>query len=222
MNNSTSAGGNTAEKSSRRLPFAEALSPAKTMLWRGVTLTKEWYGRLSLREQGLVIASMGVGLLLLLIVVVQDSLQAFADQNKEELELQVAMKNIAVALERYTKLDGRRAAIEARYKQVEIKEGALSHLETIIKQKAGIGPGNFSIRELPAKEFGGNFEQLSFSVKFSTSDLSSLVAFLREVVYGEKPLIVGRIDVQMNRRQDALDVELDVSTIRRTREGAPV
>lgn len=188
------------------------IHPKLTALWQRATSE---YARFSARERALVIAATSTVFIIASYLVYEPIANAFSGQAMAIADAEQNVKRISLELERYAKYETRRREIESRYKEVEIKEGALSYLETLLKEKGGVRSG-FTIKDSPGREFGGDFEQVSFSVKFSTTDYERLLQFLKELVYGARPLILSKLDVQMNRRQTALDVDLEVSTIRRT------
>lgn len=176
------------------------------------------YKRFSPRERNLVLAAFATVVLIGTYLVYEPVAEAFSSQAIAIADAEQSVKRLSLELERYGKFESRRREIENRYKEVEIKEGAFSYLETLLREKAGVNAG-FNIKDTPGRAFGGDFEQVTFLVKFSTTDYERLLQFLKELVYGARPLILGKLDVQMNRRQTALDVDLEVSTIRRiTRE----
>jgi hypothetical protein len=171
---------------------------------------------LSSRERGLIlVASIAVGCMGL--YQIYEPVNAlFLSQNQRISSLEENVKALGPSLERYAKLRARKDIIEQEYREVEFKEGALSHLENLVKSKAGISTG-FTIKDSPPKEFGGDYEQTSFSIKFTTSNLPSLIEFLRELAYGTRPMILGRLDIQRSRFAERLEVDLEVSSIRRAR-----
>lgn len=141
---------------------------------------------------------------------------AFRAQAQKLAQIEANVKALGPALERFAKLRTRRDAIEQEYREVEFKEGALSHLENLVKVKAGVNAG-FTIKDAPPKEFGGEYEQTTFSIKFTTSNFPALIDFLRELTHGTRPMILGRLDVQRSRFAERLEVDIEVSSIRRNR-----
>ena len=141
---------------------------------------------------------------------------AFQAQSEQLASIEESMKSVGPNVERYLKLKQRRDAIEEEYKEVEFKEGALSHLENLVRTKAGITSG-FTIKDNPPREFGGNYEQTLFSIKLTTTNLQTLIDFLNETINGQRPLIVSKVDIQKSKFADRLEVDVDASSIRRLR-----
>ena len=172
------------------------------------------FRKLSRREQGLVGGAFAVLLVVVGYLVYEPIQDSFDHQALALTEARGRTKTVGGTLERYLKLKAKRDSIESRYREVEFKEGALSHLENLIRTKAMVNSG-FNIKDSPPRPFGGSYEQVPFSVHFQTSNLDSLIDFLREVVHGPRPLILGKIDLQRSRLGDRLDVDLDISSLRK-------
>jgi hypothetical protein len=130
------------------------------------------------------------------------------------------VKTSSASLERYTKLKARRDMIEREYRGVEIKEGAYAHLENLIRTKLGLS-GGFTIKDSSPKSMGGNFEQITYTVKFSTPTLQPMVDLLKEVVNGQRPLLLSSLEVVKTRRGDSLDATFEVVSIRESSGAVP-
>lgn len=178
---------------------------------------EEWFRKLTAREILLIVGALVIGLVMGIVVIVEEVRATFADQQRRLALLQEAINNIPARLETHARLKARRQAIEQQFRMVEMREGALSYLENLIKTKAGVPSGAFTIKDFPSRSFGKDFEQTPYSVKFTTSNLSTLIEFLRELVHGEQPFLVSKLDLRMARNNEALEVELEVSSIRRVR-----
>ena len=187
-------------------------------LQRYSTLAKEQFSKLSRREQGIVAAGVLFVVAMCCYWIYLPISESFAEVNKHFLDAQIRAKASAGALERYLKLKARKDAIETQYREVEFKEGALSHLENLIRNKAGIASG-FTIKDGQPRPFSGVYEQLPISMKFSTTNVPALVDFLKEIVHGTRPLILSRMDISKPRRGDRLDVDIDVSSLRKAEVG---
>jgi hypothetical protein len=176
----------------------------------------EQYARLDRREILLITAALFMVGLMILSQFYSWVDSKFEEQAAEIEQLENDAQTVSAMLQRYVRLRSRRDEIEASYKQVEIKEGALSLLESLIRTKANV-PTGFTIKDNPPRQFGGNYEQVPFSVKFPISNLPKLVEFLQEVLHGAKPMVVTRLDLRKQRNSDRMDVDMDVSSFRRTR-----
>lgn len=168
-----------------------------------------WFKSLSARERGI----LAVAALLLFIYlgyeIVVPVKAAFASQSEELDRLALELDGVDRVLDNYVKLKRRRDQIEHEYSDIEVKEG---DLEKIIREKIGTATVP-TIRAADPEEFGGNFEQTAFKVSFQVTSVNSLVDLLKELVSGKTPVILTRLEMQ--RRPDRLDVEIDVSSIRR-------
>ena len=189
-------------------------------LWKSVlleqfeALRKRFLG-LSARERLLVLAAPLIGILLLLFYMSGPVATAFRRQSAAISKARMDISTLPAVAKRYLEIKARRAAIESRFRQVEFREGtALSHLEQLIRDKAQIPAKEFNIRQGEARDFGRDYQQTPFTVKFSTSNLAALVEFLKELSEGAKPMILSRLDVTRRRGVNRLDVEMDASAIK--------
>lgn len=137
----------------------------------------------------------------------------FVDQSIELMEARANVDTISRELKYYYQLRSRRDDIENAYKQVEAKEGALSRLEKLVRERLGLAPGLFTITDRPAQPFGSNYEQTPVSIRFRITSLQSLVDFLKEVSHGKDPHLITKLDVQKSFTNDRLDVEVELSSI---------
>lgn len=171
------------------------------------------YTRLSARER-IILAALGlfVGGMIAWSGYEQAS-DIVADQSTRLEKAHETLDSTAGSLERYVKLKARRDMIEREYRGVEIKEGVYAHLENLIRTKLGLSSG-FTIKDSPPKNMGGNFDQTTFTVKFTTPTLQPLVDFLKEVTHGQRPLLLSSLDAVKSRRGDVLEVTIEVVSIR--------
>lgn len=173
-----------------------------------------YLAKLSVREKVII----GVAALLVSIALVSKSYDwvsnRFSDQIAELEQAEKDLQAAAVMLQKHAKLRGRRDQIEAMYKEIEIKEGGLSLLERLLRTRASVTSG-FTIKDGQIRQFGGNYEQAPFSVKFPITNLSNLVAFLDEVINGPQRMVLTRLDIRKGRGTDRLEVDMDVTSFRR-------
>ena len=172
-----------------------------------------YYRGLSGREQQILVACGAIIVVALVSWGWGAATEAFDDQYRRIAQVEQQLSKLASEVDQYSKWKGRKDAIEKRFRQVEIKEGVASYLETLLRTKAEVSKG-FSIKDLGASEFGKDFQQESYSVTFSTSNLAALVAFLKELTFGERPVVLSRLDLEMPSHRTALDVRLEVAAIR--------
>lgn len=169
---------------------------------------------LTKREKAIILVAAVVVAFMGLYQIYEPIRASFRSQSERLATLEANMKGVGLSIERYMKFKARRDKIEEDYKGIEFKEGALSHLENLVRSKAGIATG-FTIKDNPPKEFAGNYEQTPFNIKFTTTNLESLIEFLKELARGPRPLIISKIDLQKSRFADRLEVDVDASSIRR-------
>jgi hypothetical protein len=138
---------------------------------------------------------------------------AFSAQEQRLAELERFANATPAVVERFSRLKSRREQLEARFREIEFKEGALSYIENLVRQQPGVAPG-FDIREGTPRSFGKAFEQLPFGVRFQTTSASGFVDFLKSVARGERSLLITKLEIQKPRRGDRLEVDLELNTIR--------
>ena len=137
--------------------------------------------------------------------------EAFSEQEKRIAKLTDEYKSVPFILDRYTRLKQKRDQLETEFKEVEIKEGEQSLLENILSGKVDVG---FDIVAGGTHAFGGSYEQANFTVRFTTSSLSSVVSVLKEVSTGSKRLIITTLLLSRDPNADKIKVEVGVSSIR--------
>jgi len=174
------------------------------------------YNGFSSREQFLLLGGSAALALILLMAIIRPIQDLFSEQAINLAQAEQNVRDMAASINRYQRLVQRRNEIEKDFQSVEIKQGA-SHLEGLLRDRAGIERGSFNIKEQNPKPFGNNYQQTFFSVTFATTDYARLIDFFQELVDGAKPLMVKRLDIKRSRSGDRLDVTLEVSSITRER-----
>ena len=140
--------------------------------------------------------------------------ETFEDQQARLDKITSEMDLVSAALSRFTTLKQRQRAVEEAYKEVEFEGPALSYLEKLLKEKAGIASG-FTIRDKPSRQFGGDYEQTPYTIKFTTVDMNRLVEFLKELTEGSRPVLLASLNLKPKPGKDSIDVELEISSIKR-------
>jgi hypothetical protein len=186
-----------------------AISQLPVLLERARVL----YGGLSERERKLLAVGILVTIVIAVLAVTQPIRSIFAEQNLELEKVIMESQQISTELTRYQRLISRRREVEQEFKSVELKDGALSHLEGLIRDKAGIGQGAFTIKDQAPRPFGNDYQQTFFTVNFATTDYPKLIDFLQELVAGKQPLLLKRLSLKRSRGGEKLDVDIEVSSI---------
>jgi hypothetical protein len=180
--------------------------------------TRQTVVGLSTRERTMLAGSLAFVFIAIIYSFFGSVASAFEQQTVELKDIETRASTIHTAIERYLKLKSSRDSIEARYREVQFKEGGvLSHLEGILTSTQGVLPG-FSIKDLSVRKFGTAYEQLPVTLSFDVSKLDALSSVLNEIVYGKRPLIVGKVDVSRTAMADRLHVSMELSSIREARK----
>ncbi len=181
--------------------------------------------KMSLRERLLIIATF-LGIAAFLLYLIASATRAkFADQSAEIQRVESLRTEVmgssdvgreAGTIARYLELRARIAALEAQFKEVEVKEGVRSYLENLLRTKAGVSD-RYEIKDAPTKEFGSDYELAPFTVRFTAVTMQGAIDFLRELVTGPHPLILTELDLRKGRVGDKLDVTADLLSIRKVK-----
>ena len=83
----------------------------------------------------------------------------------------------------------------------------------VLKEEAEVKPGKYSIKPGAQRKLGSNYEQSPFSIRFTTTKLSKIVALLEELTQGQSSLLLTKLDISKSRRADKLTVNINVSSI---------
>lgn len=182
---------------------------------------KSSYNALSKRERVLlvlgVVGVVGIAFYLYGILTV---LELFSSQSKRMADVKQALDVTPDMLARYGKLLGRRKEIESFYDKINLKEAPLTHIENLLKTKANATPGSYTVQPRAFPDFAGKYEHTGFIIKFTSSNLDSLVTFLRELTKGQQPMLLTQINIERQISSNTLSVTVEVSGFQRsTKEG---
>ena len=172
--------------------------------------------KLSPRERLLAIG----GCLVICFVILDSLASPLLEKSKsQQLLLKKTQDNLALLpnqLEKYQTLYLRQQKIEKEFQEVSFKGGVLSHLEELIRNKAKVdNPNNYKINPLPEVPFSKDYRQEPFRVEIFTTSEADLKNFLNELVNGERPLVLTRIDIKKAPNQTRLIVQLDISNFQK-------
>jgi hypothetical protein len=175
----------------------------------------EWFKGLNTRERLIVALAPLLVLAFVIPQIVGKINTSFARQTRFIGDAERDRKQVLQLLGRYASLKAKREAVQQQYKAVEMKDNVLSHLETLLKSKAGIStttPG-VTLKELPAIKVGTNYEQIPYSIRFPINNMSALVTFLEALVGGDQPLVLKKLEFRKS-APDNLTIDLEVVNIR--------
>lgn len=193
------------------LAIPEKLKPAQASL-------VSWWRGLSIREQAAVYLAIVVVLVPVVYSMFQSTSETFEAQDRKIGELERDMRALPTVLGQYADLNARKQSIEKQYERVEFKQGVVAHIEHLIRDIAGVTvKTNYNITNRPESTIGDKYERRSLGIRLNTTSIEKLVAFLEEVVRGEKPLVLEKLTISKRRKRgnDELEVEMNVSSISR-------
>lgn len=178
----------------------------------------EKFQSLSSRERSLILGGVLVAIPIFAYqIAIVPAKEAFTKQTVEFEKLNQDLKALPHVLDRYKKFKARKEQLEQEFREVEIKEGEQSLLETILSNK--VEPG-FDISPTQTTPFGGTYEQASFNVRFTVSSLNVLVEILNEISTGKKRMLLTTLSLSKDTAGEKLRVELGVSSIRQNRSAS--
>jgi hypothetical protein len=193
----------------KRLPGAPILRRAS-----GVITT--WLSALSAREKtGLAVALL-FSVFIALYVLSQRISERFQKQNERYQQTLQRLDKLPATLEQHAGLMQRKAAIEARYQEIQFDEDeALPRLEKLIRNTPGVNT-DFSLKNNAPENLGEKYKKTSFEVSLlRTNNFAKLVEFFEELVGGSKPFFIERMEIKKTGLGDQLIVSLNVSSIHR-------
>jgi hypothetical protein len=175
--------------------------------------TRAYFLRLSLREQIAVVIAVTFVLIFGIVKISLPIKEHFVTQTARLEQLRSDLAAVPQVFRQYFRLISTKRQIEERYQQVRRTEGVLSHLERIVREKTQLSQGLFTISELPVQSFGGSYENHAFSVRLRSVGVKETVDLLNEVVNGDEPYLLTRLEIDRRYRSDKLEVTLEVSSI---------
>jgi hypothetical protein len=181
--------------------------------------------KLSPREQALLLLAV-LGVLAYFFFQLTSAVrQRFADQ-AAELEKIEAMRHEVLgssegdrspgALQRYLELKSRKGALEAQFKDADIKEGERSYIENLLRTKAGVSE-RYDIKDEPLKDFGTDYQLAPFTVRFTAMSLKGNIDFLRELTNGPHPLVITELDARKGQVGDKVNITIGLLSIHKVK-----
>jgi hypothetical protein len=143
--------------------------------------------------------------------VLEPTAAAFERQSAAFKDLSNTASVAPSILGRYAKLAARRKELELFYEKVDIKANPLSHLERLLRDVANVAPGAYNVSPREGVQLGGKYAHKIFLVKFETTSLDNLTAFLKALTTGQQPMLISQINLEKRQTSDALAVQLEVS-----------
>lgn len=158
-----------------------------------------------------VVALVLVAVMAIYSFVIEPTAAAFERQSASFKDLANTTSVAPSILGRYAKLAARRKELEQFYEKVDVSANPLSHLERLLRDTANVAPGAYNVSPREGVQLGGKYAHKIFIVKFETTSLTSLTAFLKALTSGEQPMLISQINLEKRQTSDALSVQLEVS-----------
>ncbi len=195
----------------------EASLKNNIQLNKAIAAARDYYDKMQSREKKILLAALAV----LAAFTIANSYsmveETFLAQEERMRKVVNEVDLTAAGLFRYQNLKNRLNTIENSYKEVQADANE-SYFERLLKTKAGVSNSkDFNIRPRAAKDFGGEYKQTSYLIKFTIVDPNRLTDFLKELAQGAKPVLISRISIKPRLARDALDVELEIASLKKTK-----
>lgn len=176
----------------------------------------EFIAKLNQREQILAIAGILVFVFIGANSVVESVSKSFSVQKRELEKVQNEFLAVPAQLERYLILNQRKNLIEKKYQEVQFQGGVLSHVEDLVRQKAGVESStDYKINKLQERKFGGSYIQEQYKIEIYTTSIEKLAVFLKSLVAEQNPLVMTRLNIKKAPNKRKLIVQIDVSNFRK-------
>ena len=177
---------------------------------------RSFYSKRTLIERGAFFVTLILVAFLSYDWIVTPVTKQFKIQKRELAKLRQEYASVPTVLETYLGLSQRRELIEKKYRGVSFEGGVLSHIEKLVVDVAKIeNRSDFKIVSKPEKEFGGSYIHEPLRIELTTTSMEDLTNFLGELVRGERPLVLTRLQFKKSNTTSKLAVQLDVSNFRR-------
>ena len=177
----------------------------------------DWLKKLSKREKALVLFALGFVSLFAIALIVTPVNKAFYDQRARLEQTKLDLKNMGQHLAQYRKLKFRRDKIEAKFRNIEFKEGELSYLERVARERLGAG-ASLILDAKEVQKYGGSFEQAPFVMRVKVDSLKNMTELLRDLVTGPQAFLLTELSIERSSSSGALDARVSVSSIRQPKE----
>lgn len=176
-------------------------------------MVRRAWTKMSTRERGIILVGMLIIVALVLHSVVYTPIKArFVQQSNRQTEINRAIDVLPDMLSRYSQLLDRRSEIEKFYEKLDLQKPALSHLEDLLRNVANVPSGAYTVTTRNQPDFAGKYKHTAFLVRFDTSSMENLAAFLRNVVQGQQPMLLSQLTIERKLSADSLTVQVEVSS----------
>ncbi len=178
---------------------------------------KDWRKKISNREKILVTFALCFIFVSLVALIVSPVNRAFNEQSAKLTQTELDLKNMGQHLVQFRRLKSRRDRIEAKFRDIEFKEGELSYLEKLARDRLGSG-AKFDLDAKEVQKYGGSFEQAPFVMRVKVDSLKNLTEFLRDLVSGAQAFLLTELSIERGSSLSVLDAKIGISSIRHPKE----
>lgn len=157
----------------------------------------------------------GLGLIAACVVVwpavIQPIVKAFRSQRLDLEQVTLTYSGAPDALKNYARLVARRQELEKFYGGVDLSSDPLSYIEKLLTETAKVPSGVYTVTPRETQEIGKKYRHKIFLVKFPSSSMENVAAFLQALTTGPQPMLISQINFDKRMTAENLDVQLEVS-----------
>ncbi|MGI6681495.1 MAG: hypothetical protein ACOX3T_08485 [Bdellovibrionota bacterium] len=173
---------------------------------------KNYYNKLSQRERKLfvlmVVVFLAIGIKLL-IPKVGEIVSVFSEQSERLKKANRDIEDSQRTVHKYLVLKMKQKEIEKKFEKNEIKEGHLSYVDSLKSQDMF----DFAIGTQQEKEFGKDFNQVSFKINFKATSLATIMNFIKKLESEERKYLISELSIK--KAYGNFTVVIEVNSIER-------
>lgn len=127
------------------------------------------------------------------------------------------LETLGRTLTRYQILRGRMDSIENSFKASQMTfEQVTEELDKVVKET--IGSSEYDLKKIPnPSKIGLSYEKQQFTVNIKSLTLDQLVRLLHRLENGDRPLFLGKVDINKPAGNSAFTATLEVFSVRKAK-----
>ena len=173
---------------------------------------RKYINSLNRRERRLLVLMVVIGCLMFLNAVVPslgDLNSIFVSQNERLEKAKKAIEQSERIVQKYLNLKEKQALIEKKFEKNEGKEGHLSYVDSLKTPDMF----DFAIGAQQDKEFGKDFNQITFKINFKASSLATVMNFIKKLENEKRRYLISELSIK--KAYGSFTVVIEVNSIER-------
>ncbi|RMD87139.1 MAG: hypothetical protein D6808_01965 [Candidatus Dadabacteria bacterium] len=177
----------------------------------------DYYSSLTQREKIFVGVGVATLIAIALIYAISSVQEVFRKTHSEIERLTKNYATVQILADRYARLEAKLRNLEKEFRRKGRSGGVRSYLEKALRTVAGLSPGEYSIKPGAIRNLGKNYKQAPFTIRFNSTSLKKVVAFLKDIVQSDSSLLITKLDITKGRRSERLTIIVDVTSVTNAR-----